>query len=160
MSVFAADPNVMRAGDKGIYVTTKLIAEIMLRRGAPEDIHARLNREMWRMRFGGWFGFFGTLAVVAVVRLGTVQVPIGTNFKLGEVTGVMSHLTETGAVQQIGILVDGQNRSAGTRARLLHPATGEIICLRETTYWPFGRVTLGMTDMRFCNGTIPTSRVE
>ena len=122
----------------------------MLNRSAPEDVQSRLNREMWRMRLGGWKGVAGSLLVVLLVALFVIRVPVQTEFNFAQVTGSMAHMTEDGVRQQIGILIDGQSRSAGTRAKLVHPAVGEMVCIRQTTYWPSGQVTLALTDDRFC----------
>lgn len=151
--VISADINVR--GDEGKRISidnclATIYSDHMLRRNTPEDINSRLNREMWRMRLGGWTGFIGVVIIFAVVCSALVRVPEETAFKTGVVTGTMAHMTEDHPVVQIGVLVNGENRSATTRAMLLHPANGETICLRETTYWPFGQVTLNMTDPRFC----------
>ena len=109
------------------------------------------------MRFGGWLGIGGTIIVFAIILLALFKVPVETQFVMGKVTGVMSHMTESGPRQQIGVIVNGQNRSAGTRALLVHPGTGDMICLRQVKYWPLGQQTLSMTDIRFCQDTIAAS---
>ena len=132
----------------------------MTRITPPKEINTRLNRELRHMRFGGWKAIVGVITLFGIVILAFVKVPSDTQFLTGQVTGVMSHMSESGPFQQIGVIVNGQHRSAGTRARLLHPSKGEVICLRQTTYWPLGQQTLSMTSLRFCNGTIATSGVD
>ncbi|WP_400086488.1 hypothetical protein [Yoonia sp. R78084] len=150
---FAPHPIAPTDKSKGRSIDTSLIlfhTPSMFKRDAPEDVHSRLNREMWRMRLGGWKGLLGTAVIMLVVSYVFIRIPVATTFKIAEVTGTMAHMTEDHPRLQIGIIIDGQHRSATTRAMLLHPAKAEIVCIRETTYWPLGQVTLSLTDDHFC----------
>lgn len=120
----------------------------------------RLDHELFRMRFGSWraLGWIGALIVLLAVAC--VRIPAQTHFALAEVTGVIALAGDGAPIQRIGVLLDGQDLTAGTRAQLLHPAKGEIVCIQKTIFWPFGEQRLTLTDMRFCNDTGATFAVD
>lgn len=117
-----------------------------------KDAKRALDAELRRMRFGTPRALLLSGAVVFGVLIWVVAIPYKTEHRLGEVTGTMAHMTFEGVRQQIGVALDGEARSAGTRAKLLHPAVGETVCLRQTYYLPLPRRGLALADMRFCDG--------
>ncbi|PJI85044.1 hypothetical protein BC777_3040 [Yoonia maricola] len=102
------------------------------------------------MRFGTWRGIAGSTVIILIVFILFVRVPTQTSFKQGKVTGVTAHTTEYGTRQHIGVIFDGQNQSAVARGQLHRPATDDIVCLRETTYWPFDQTRLSLVANHFC----------
>ena len=120
----------------------------------------RLDREMRRASFGGWRAALGVLLLFVGFTAAFVRIPTHTDFARGEVTGVMARLSEAGAHQELWVTVDGHTRTAAPQAQLAYPPKGEMICLRQTDYWPFGRRSYAEADMRFCDDAIPTQGVE
>jgi hypothetical protein len=132
----------------------------MQKPSTPEEINARLNREIWRTRFGGWKPAVTTLVLLGFILAFVAKIPTGTQFVLGEVTGYHAVATESGTRQHVIVLWTDTPRMAGVRSHIALPVKGDTVCLRQSTYWPFGNQAMSVTDMRFCDGTNATSAVD
>ena len=129
----------------------------MHKRPPNEDVNARLNRKLWLMRLRDWKAPTLAILICLVVLAAAIRVPVETHFQRGEVTGVAGYVTDDTVLQQVGVLIDGQPRSAVEAVPLIHPVKGDIVCLRSTTYWPLGQTKIHLANMRFCDDPAATS---
>ncbi len=117
----------------------------------PENVHDRLNKELYRYYFGGWKLWLAVLAVLLFLGWSLFPQPLTVTYQTGVVTGVTTLQGEGGPIIRIGVQTGDIRVEAGTRAQFVAPANGETICLRRTIGDWTGMEAFGLAPMRHCD---------
>lgn len=102
-----------------------------------ESTHERLNRELARMRMrdaGFWGGWAVLIGCVGLFGFATLNTPTNVRYVEGIAGATMSMPTEDRIVVLTRVQVDGRSYDLRLPSQLVHPAVGDVLCLRAAQH--------------------------
>lgn len=127
---------------------------------ARETTNDRLTRELARMQlrdmglWGGWALLCGVLALYAFFALNNVQ---NVRFVEGVARDTVPLVGEDRTILVTRVSVEGQLRDIRLPSQLIHPAKGEVICLRAGEHRLTGHTSYVPVSTTLCEGATATS---
>ncbi len=129
----------------------------------PESTHERLNRELARMRIrdvGTWGGWVVLVVIVLLGGFFVLNLPDETRYVTGIAGNTMPMTSEDGSNIRTQIEVEGRTRVITLPSQLVHPAKGEIICLRAGEHRFTGHTSYVIVSRTLCEGPSATESVD